>query len=179
MRPSLAAAGITAAAVALSVSATVQHFALESDPYRLYGKPLGKEVKSYSLETLSVIDFLTKDALPGDVVLPGENLLASTLALTKCRIPLGDFSQFAVALSDYSRRGTAVKEFWKAWRLGNVREELLREAGVRYVAVSKRTEGVPAKIPSVLSEVFENSQFAIFKVRKESLSEAVPNPSRV
>ena len=176
MRPSLAAAGITASAVALSVPATVQHFARESDPYRLYGKPLGKELQSYSLETLSVIDFLTKDAQPGDVVLPGDNLLDPTLALTKCRGPLGYFSNAMVALSDYLQRETAEKEFWKAWRLGNVQGEFLREAGVRYVTVSKRTEGVPPKIPSALSKVFENSEFAVFKVCRESLSEAAPKP---
>jgi hypothetical protein len=176
MRPPLAAAGITAAAVALSVPATVQYFALESDRYRLYGKPLGKELKSYSLETLSVIDFLTKDALPGDVVLLGDNLLAPILALTKCRVPLGDFSQFAVALRDYSQRQTAQKEFWKAWRLGKVRGDFLREVGVRYVAVRKQSEGIPEKIPPALPEVFENSEFAVFKVRRESLTEAAPKP---
>src|SRR6266487_1352576 len=174
--PSLAAAGIAASAVALSVPATVQHFVLERDPYRVYGKPLPKEFQSYSLETLSVIDFLAKDAQPGDVVLPGDNLLAPTLALTKCRVPLGYFSQSVVALSDYSQRQTAEKEFWKAWRLGKVQDGLLREAGVRYVAVSKRTEGVPAKLPSALSKVFANSEFAIFKVRLESLSEVSPKP---
>jgi hypothetical protein len=176
MRPSLAAAGITAAAVALSVPATAQHFALERDLSRLYGKPLGKELQSYSLETLSAVDFLMKDVQPGDVVLPGDNLLAPILALTKCRVPLGYFSYGNAALSDYSRRETAEKEFWKAWRLGNVRNELLREAGVRYVAVSKRTEGVPAKIPPALFKVFENSEFAVFKVRRESLTEAAPKP---
>lgn len=174
--PSLAAAGIAVSAVALSVPATVQHFVLERDPYRLYGKPLTKEFQSYSLETLSVIDFLAKDAQPGDVVLPGDNLLAPILALTKCRVPLGYFSNFVVAPSDYSQRQTAEKEFWKAWRLGKVQDGLLREAGVRYVAVSKRTEGVPAKLPSALSKVFANSEFAIFKVRLESLSEVSPKP---
>jgi hypothetical protein len=172
MRPSLAAAGITASAVALSVPATVQHFALEHDPYRVDGRPVGKEFQSYSLETLSVIDFLTKDAEPGDVVLPGDDLLGPTLALTKCRVPIGYFSNGIVALNDYSQRETAEKEFWEAWRLGKVRSELLREAGVRYVTVSKRTEGIPAAIPTVLSEVFENSEFAVFKVRRESRGEA-------
>jgi hypothetical protein len=137
---------------------------------------LGNERQSYSLETLSVIDFLTKDAQPGDVVLPGDNLLAPTLALTKCRVPLGYFSHSMVGRRDYSQRQTAEKEFWKAWRLGKVRGEFLREAGVRYVAVSKRTERVPAKVPSALSEVFTNSEFAVFKVRRESLSETAPTP---
>ena len=114
------------------------------------------------------MDFLTKDAQAGDVVLPGDNLLAPILGLTKCRVPLGYFSYVIVPLSDYSQRETAEKEFWKAWRLGTVQDGLLQEAKVRYVAVSKRTEGVPAKVPSALSEVFTNSEFAVFKVNPSS-----------
>jgi hypothetical protein len=176
MPPRPVAGVIVVSAVALSVPATVQHFALERDPYRLYGKRLGKESQSYSLETLSVIDFLTKDAQPGDVVLPGDNLLAPTLALTKCRVPLGDFSKYMVPLHDYSQRKTAEKEFWKAWRLGKVQDGFLREVGVRYVAVSKRTEGIPAMIPAALSKVFENSEFAVFEVRRKGLSGTAPKP---
>jgi len=176
MRPSLAAAGITACAFALSVPATVQHFTLEHDRDRVYKKPLGKEFQSYSLETLSAIDFLTKNAQPGDVILPGDNLLGPTLALTKCRVPLGYFSNYLVALRDYTQRETAENEFWEAWRLGNVREKFLREVGVRYIAVSKRTENIPAAVPAVLSEVFENSEFAIFKVRRDSLRETAGKP---
>src|SRR6266481_4637891 len=98
------------------------------------------------------------------------------LGISCCRGPLGYYSYGMAALSDYSQRETAEKEFWKAWQLGTVQDGLLREAEVRYVAVSKRTEGVPAKIPSALSEVFENSQFAVFKVRRESLRETAPKP---
>lgn len=167
VRPGPVAGMITVSAVVLSVPSTVQHFALERDPYRLYGKPLGKELQSYSLETLNVIDFLAKDAQPGDVVLPGESLLAPTLALTKCRVPISYFSNFQVALRDYSQRETAEKEFWEAWRLGKVRGEFLREIGVRYVAVNKKSDGIPAKIPPALSQVFENSEFAVFKVQDQ------------
>jgi hypothetical protein len=174
VRPGPIAGAIAVSAVALTVPATVQHFALERDPYRLFGKPLGKESKSYSLEILGVTDFLAKDAQPGDVVLPGDNLLAPILALTKCRVPLGYFSMFLGALRDYSQRKMDEKEFWKAWRLGNVRNKLLREAGVHYVAVRKRTEGVPAPIPAAISKVFENSEYAVFKVHPERLSEATP-----
>jgi len=176
VRPGPIAGVIAVSAMALSVPATVQHFALERDPNRVYGMPVGKEFQSYSLETLSVIGFLTKDAQPGDVVLPGDNLLAPILALTKCRVPLGHFSNYLVSASEYSQRETAETEFWKTWRLGTVQDGLLREAGVRYVAVSKRTEGVPAKIPSALSEVFENSEYAVFKVRRESLSGTARKP---
>jgi hypothetical protein len=174
--PGPVAGVITLSAIALSVPATAQHFALERDPSRLYGGPLGKELQSYSLETLSVIDFLAKDAQLGDVVLPDENLLAPTLALTKCRVPLGYFSIYMVAQSDYRQRDTAQKEFWKAWRLGHVRGNFLREVGVRYVAVSKQSKGIPAKIPAALRKVFENSEFAVFEVQGETLSETTPEP---
>ena len=111
-----------------------------------------------------------------DVVLPGQNLLAPTLALTNCRVPIGYFSQYIVSLSDYTQRETAQREFWKVWRLGNVGEDFLREAGVSYIAVSKQTEGIPARIPTGISKVFENSEFAVFKARRESPSETGPKP---
>ena len=174
--PSLAAAGIVTTAVGLSVPATVQNFVFWRDPDHLsgQGKPLGKELQTYDREILSVMDFLVKDAHPGDVVLPGDNLLAPVLALTKCRVPLGYFSLIHVARRDHLRRTIAEKEFWKDWRLGKVQEDLLREAGVRYVAVRKRTEGIPATIPASLSKVFENSEFAVFKVDPQRVSETVP-----
>jgi hypothetical protein len=68
----------------------------------------------------------------------------------------------------------AEKEFWKAWRLGKVRNELLREAGVRYVVVRKRIDALPATIPAIISKVFENSEFAVFKVHPERLTETTP-----
>ena len=178
VQPALAAGAIGASAVGLSVPATAQHFAFWRDPDHLFGyrKPFGKQLQNYGLETLGVIEFLTKDAQPGDVVLPGDNLLAPTLALTKCRVPIGYGSNFQVALKDYTQRETAEKEFWKAWRLGKVQGELLREARVRYVIVSKQTEGIPATIPVAISKVFENSEFAVFKVCRGSLTGTAPRP---
>jgi hypothetical protein len=40
--------------------------------------------------------------------------------------------------------------------------------------VSKRTEGVPATIPAAISKVFENSEYAVFEVQSERLSETAP-----
>src|SRR6202035_1107845 len=153
--------------------ATVQHFTLEHDANSLYGKPLRKELRSFGLETISVIDFLAKDAQPGDVVLSGANLLAPTLALTKCRVPISYFSNFQVAPSDYSQREAAEKEFWKAWRLGKVQEDFLRDVGVRYVAAQKQSEGIPEEIPTALLEVFENSEYAVFKVRATGFDQPI------
>ena len=166
MNPALAGGGIMAIVAGLSLPATVQHFVVWRDPDHFFGagKPWGKQLLTYDPQTLAAMDFLQKDAHPGDVVLCDDTLIAPVFALTKCRVPLGYFSFGLVARSDYTRRETAEKKFWNDWRLGKVEEGLLREAKVRYVVVSKQTEGVPATLPASLSKVFENSEFAIFKV---------------
>jgi hypothetical protein len=52
----------------------------------------------------------------------------------------------------------------------------LWEARVRYIIVSKRTEGIPATIPVAISKVFEDSEFVVFKVCRESLTGTGPKP---
>jgi hypothetical protein len=169
----VAAATITAVTIGLSVPATLQHFIYWRNPDHLFGKgkPFGKQLLSYDAETLAVTDFLTKDAQPGDVVLCGDELLAPVHTFTKCRVPFGYFAYAAVARSDVTRRESAVKQFWKDWRLGNVQHDFLREAGVRYVVVRKNSEGLPSTIPDIFSNVFENSQFAVFKVDWRNMTE--------
>jgi hypothetical protein len=170
------AATITVIAVGLSVPAAAQHFIYWRNPDHLFGnrKPFGKQLQSYDAETLAVADFLTKDAQPGFSVLCGDELLAPILSLTNCRVPLGLFAQAAVGRSDYARRESAVKQFWKDWPFGKVQSDLLREAGVRYIVIRKSSEGIPATVPAIISNVFENSQFAVFKVDPHRLSETVP-----
>jgi len=89
-------------------------------------------------------------------------------------VPFGYFAYAAVPRRDYTRRESAVKQFWKDWRLGQVHQELLREAGVRYIVVRKTSQGFPATIPVIISNVFENSEFSVFKVNAERLNETVP-----
>jgi hypothetical protein len=172
---SVSAAAIMAIAIGLSVPVTLQHFTFWRNPDHLFGngKPFGKQLQSYDAETLAVTDFLTKDAKPGDVALSGNDLLTPILVLTNCRVPFHYFAYAAVARSDYIRRESAVKQFWKDWRLGNVQPDLLREAGVRYIVVRKTSEGLPATIPVIFSNVFENSEFAVFKVDPQRLSETI------
>src|SRR5262249_41649691 len=156
--------------------ATVQHFLVWRDPNHFFGsgKPFGRQLLTYDLQTLAAMDFLQTDARPGDVVLCDDKLVAPVLALTKCRVPVGYFSFGLVARSEYTRRETAEKEFWSDWRLGKVQDSLLHEANVRYVVVNKQTEGIPATMPASFSKVFENSTLAIFKVDPQRLNETVP-----
>ena len=176
---SVAAATITAVAIGLSVPATVQHFIFWRNPDHFFGngKPFGKQLQSYDAETLAVTHFLMKDAKPGDVVLCPDEMLPPVLALTNCRVPLGYFGYSSVARTDFTRRESEIKQFWKDWQLGKFQQELLRETGIRYIVVRKTAEGLPATIPDSILNVFENSEFAVFKVRQQRLGETVPqNP---
>jgi hypothetical protein len=172
----VAATAITTIAIGLSVPSTLQHFIYWRNPDHLFGKgkPFGKQLQNYDAETLAVTDFLRKDAQPGDVVLCGDEMLSPIVSLTNCRVPFGLFAQAAVARSDYTHRESAVKLFWKDWQLGKVQPDLLKEAGVRYVVIRKRSEGLPATIPAIISNVFENSEFAVFKIDPQRLSKTVP-----
>ena len=176
MYPALAAGGIIATTAGLSLPATVQHFVVWRDPDHFFGagKPWGRQLLTYDPQTLAAMDFLQKDAHPGDVILPAETLIAPVLAFTKCRVPVGYFSSGLVARSDYTRRETAEKKFWNDWRSGKFENGLLQDANVRYVVVNKQTEGIPATIPASLSKVFENSELAVFKVDPLRLNETVP-----
>src|SRR6266480_6154149 len=112
--PALAAGGIMATAAGLSLPATSQHFVVWRDADHFFGagKPWGRQLLTYDAQTLAAMDFLQKDAHPGDVVLSDDNLIAPILAMTKCRVPFGYFSSGLVARSDYTRRETAEKKFW-------------------------------------------------------------------
>ncbi len=168
--PALATGGIIVTAAGLSLPATVQHFVVWRHPDHFFGagKPWGKQLLTYDPQTLAAMDFLQKDAHPGDVALSDDNLIAPILAMTKCRVPVGYFSSGLVARNDYTRRETAEKKFWDDWRSGKIQHGLLQEAKVRYVVITKQTEGVPATMPDNLSKVFENSEFAVFKVNRSS-----------
>ena len=173
MYPSVAATTIAVIAIALSVPTTLQLFIYWRNPDHLFGngKPFGKQLYGYDAETLAVTDFLTKDAQPGDVVLCGNELLAPILALTRCRVPFGYFAYAAVPRTDYMRRESVVKQFWKDWQLGKVPQDLLREMEVRYILVRKTSDGLPTTILSIVSNVFENSEFAVFKVDWQNITE--------
>ena len=83
----------------LSLPATVQHFVVWRDPDHFFGagKPFGRQLLTYDRQTLAAMEFLQRDAHPGDVVLTADNLIAPVLRLTNCPVPVGYFSSGLVA----------------------------------------------------------------------------------
>jgi hypothetical protein len=65
-------------ATGLSLPATVQHFVVWRDPDHFFGagKPFGRQLLTYDLQTLAAMEFLQTDAHPGDVALTADNLIA-------------------------------------------------------------------------------------------------------
>jgi hypothetical protein len=163
--PVLVASGLGALTMGLSVPATIQHFALGMGPYRIYGQVVTKGLHGYSRDVLGMIDYLTKHAQPGDVVLADKDMLGPVLALTRSRVPVGYFSLYLVSRDEFKRRTLAERSFWAAWRSKKVRIEFLNEVHVSYIVVDKRSNSVPAPLPAAISEVFANSECAVFRVK--------------
>lgn len=155
---------LTTAAIALSIPSTVQHFLLERYPNRVHGSSTNSANQSYSKDVVEALAHLKQEARPGDVVLPGKNLLGPVLALTKCRVPLGYFAMYLVSKNDFLERAKAEKMFWRSWKLGRIRDEILKEADVRFIILDKRSENVPSVLPSSIVEIFSNSEYALFQV---------------
>ena len=112
------------------------------------GNLLADELLTYDPQTLAAMDFLQKDAQPGDVVLPGDNLIAPVLALTKCRVPVGYFSYRFGGTKRLHAQGDCGKEVLERLAIGkSSRTAYCSDANVRYIVVNKQTEGLPATIP--------------------------------
>jgi hypothetical protein len=167
LQPVLASSGLMLVTAFLTLPSTIQHFALERHPYQIYGKAVMTEASSYNVQTLEAITFLGHNTQPGDVVLASERLLAPVLAFTRCHVPIGYFAKYLVPQKHFLQRETAEKEFWKAWRRGQVQDDLLREAKVRYLAVDKKSGPIPEILPASLRQAFSNSECAIFRVQED------------
>jgi hypothetical protein len=79
-------------------------------------------------------------------------------------VPLGYFANFLVSQAEYHKRREAEEEFWKAWRRGEFRNELIDEADVRYIVGKKGSAGISTNFAASPLEVFSNSEFALFEV---------------
>ena len=165
MSPTVSGALLALFAVATSLPSAVQHFAILRNPYPVYGKTMMMASDTYGADVLAGMNYLKNDAKPGSVVLADENLIAPVLALTKCRVPLGYFAPYLVSLSDLERREKEEKEFWNDWKRGKVRPELINDAKVDYIVVSKMNS-CSSRSLSGLSKVFSNQECEIFRVAR-------------
>ena len=165
MSPTLSGPLLALFAVAISLPSAVQHFAILRNPYLVYGKAIMMATDTYSRDVLAGMNYLKNNAKPGSVVLTDENLIGPVLALTKCRVPLGYFAPYLVSLSDLERREKEEKEFWYDWERGKVRPDLINDAKVDYLVVSKPNSDSARSLPG-LSKIFSNQECEIFRITR-------------
>ncbi len=162
--PVASATFVTLFALTLSAPATAYHFAFQCK------KPPIPDIRSYSADTLKMMDFLRRDSKPGEVVLPGRELMGPVCALTRCRVPLGYFSNAQVSSHDFNMRSQQQNTFWEQWRSGIPQDGYLRATNIRYVVVDKEAEGAPKVLPPFLTQVFRTPHFTAFRVEQGIVS---------
>ena len=102
--------------------------------------------------------------------MPGRELMGPVCALTRCRVPLGYFSNAQVSSHDFNMRSQQQNTFWEQWRSGIPQDGYLRATNIRYVVVDKEAEGAPKVLPPFLTQVFTTPHFTAFRVEQGVVS---------
>jgi hypothetical protein len=133
---------------------------------------------SVSPADVHLFRFLEGTCSNGEVLLGPDDLAASVVALTKCRVPFADvFTNTVVPQDEIDRRTNDVSRFWapgtpRAWR-----RHILQTYDVTYVLVrSDRDLRGPAPVGRRDVLIFENSEYALYSLWRPS-GERPPNRS--
>ena len=102
----------------------------------------------------------------------GKNLHAIQIDLTKLHIPVYiTFSDYLSSRDIVLARAQDIEDFWRSWRTGTVREDLLMRYGVNWIVASRNETpaalgGLPASVFGKLEikQEFTNGEFIIFRV---------------
>jgi hypothetical protein len=152
---------MTAVMVVVTSAATIQYLARSSSAKLDEMTPLLRESAA----------FLNREARPGEVVVTRRN--EAVLALTKLHIPVYiTFSDYLSSRDIVLARAQDVEDFWRSWRTGTVREDLLTRYGVNWIVASQNETpsalgGLQAMVLGKLEikQEFTNGEFMIFRVR--------------
>jgi hypothetical protein len=143
-----------AAALVLSLPSTVEHLRLQHAADR----------RSFNPAQVAAARFVAASVHPGEVVLCGPELLAPVLALGDCRVPLGPYAETTEPLAIYERRVAQLDAFWRDWRAGRIRWDLLRELRIDLIATKRPARPLPSTPAGSLATVFADGTFSVFQV---------------
>ena len=152
---------MTAVMAVVTSASTIQYLARSSSANLDQMTPLLRESAA----------FLDREARPGEVVVTRHN--EAVLALTKLHIPVYiTFSDYLSSRDIVLARAQDVEDFWRSWRTGTVREDLLTRYGVNWIVASQNEtptalSALPAMVLGKLEikQEFTNGEFMIFRVR--------------
>jgi len=153
--------------LAFSLPSTLQSFA----------NKMARHLDVLGSKQMALLDFLTKEASPGEVVISNESIAMPIVSLTTCRVPaLGMFASSLVSKKELTERLKDVNDFWNAWKKGELRVVLLRKYRVSYIVCDRMTGDavLPPKAfvdaagrprPGViLKKRFKNGRFTVYRV---------------
>jgi hypothetical protein len=152
---------MTAVMAVVTSASTIQYLARSSSANLDEMTPLLRESAA----------FLDREARPGEVVVTRHN--EAVLALTKLHIPVYiTFSDYLSSRDIVLARAQDVEDFWRSWRTGTVREDLLTRYEVNWIVASQNETptalgALPAMVLGKLEikQEFTNGEFMIFRVR--------------
>ncbi len=150
LAPVLAGIVIGVPAIAIAAPSTVQHFVV-----------LSKEAAVNDPEATAAARFIAARALPGDVLLANQPVMARALALAPVRVPIGYFADSMVPQDEYKRREALVLAFWRDWESGTVRTDVLRDLHVRFVAAVRPGE---LSLPPGVKELYAKSAYVVLQI---------------
>ena len=150
--------------LALSAPATLQFFhstAQSSDYSLLPGLP--NRLDPSQVDMLQALD---DRCGAGDVVLAEDSVLVPMVSLTRCRTPYLDvLTPYLLAADPAARRVSDVAAFWRAWRRGTCRGDVVARYGVRFVVVRSAAARAPRSCGARrLVRSYGNQAFAVLHV---------------
>jgi hypothetical protein len=153
-----AAPAFVAVSLALSLPSTVQHFDWLLTSKRSDGSVL------FSPGQVAAARFLARNANAGDVVLCEPSMLRPILGLSRCRVPVWDYALYMVPVTVYRERVVMQRSFWSAWNGGAVRQDILDDLHIRYIAILRGAKPVDAGLPPRISSVYSNAEISVLAV---------------
>jgi hypothetical protein len=160
---------IVAAVTVLAVPSSVQYFGMQMSQGRTVLDRSGVEAVTH----------MDQSCRQGEVVLAGQRLNTLIAAATRCRVPVADiYASVYISQVELDQRLADYSGFWRSWRDGELRADILAKYRVAYIVADKQADGVgpathappaneaePSRAQGTsLRPCFENEEFVIYQV---------------
>jgi hypothetical protein len=158
-----AALAAAAGLITLALPSTVQFLSLQAADAR----------PALDRPTVEMLDFLAREARPGELCLAREEIAQAILVTTRCRsLALQVFPYTSLSPQEQEELTRAREGFWQDWRRGVFRAATAKvgTSPVDLVVVQSRQDGALAARPDdpagvTLERRFLNEAFAVYRVQ--------------
>jgi hypothetical protein len=119
---------------------------------------------------LTLLQFFKQQAAPGAVVLARPEIAAGMIALTHCRAPsVKIFPYYFMSRTELQQHESNLETFWRSWRAGGLRSDILELYHASYVVVERQRDAVRAPTSALESGLrlearFANERYQVYAV---------------